>query len=625
MSTLRMSQTPRLMQQRRSSPLLFLLSVALILAAVALFGFELIGFTQGEDRLPQGITVGGIAVGGLSAEEAQAQLDEAFSTPVVVYYNDAPIRIQPDDLGFRINTSAMLAAARASGESGGGFWSRFFNYMVGRADVVTQEIPLVSTYQESALDAVIDDIVSRYDRPGGRAGYDVETLTTFIGTPGVELDRDAARDAILSAMERSSTRSVRLNVSDGSNATPSIETLQELIIAYLDQNSFIYDGQSSIASIFILDLQSGDEINILGDVAFTAASTNKVPVLIDYFRNLDGEPTQDDAWLMANSLLCSQNSTTNLIVSDIIGQGDEFAGLQEINSTMRQIGLKNTFITAPYIDGSADQEFGSIAPPPVNPNPNFDTAPDPYNQTTAEDMGSLFNMMYDCASYNSGLATIYPGDITQNECRQMLELMSGLKLGRLIEGGVPEGIRISHKNGWVGEITGNSGIVYPPNGRNYIVSIYLWEDTGEREFQDYVRLWPLIEDISRATWNYFEPDQALREPRTDLPPTARECVVIDNAGNRENIYLPPYGEVNLSDIDAWKTASAISDNTSLSPGSTSPSGSDTNDAAAANDADVTGTGTTQSSQPTDAPVVEPTPILPKIGPQPTAIPSGNDN
>jgi hypothetical protein len=290
-----------------------------------------------------------------------------------------------------------------------------------------------------------------------------------------------------------------------------------------------------------MDLISGEEINILGDVAYSAASTINVPIMIDFYRTLAFEPSQEEAWLLANSLLCSNNSSSNLIMQ-IIGINDIFAGIQSVTETAQYIGAKNTYITAPFYLGVEGQQLGAIAAPATNPNPNYNTNPDPYKQTTSEDMGTLFNLIYDCAEFGSGLTTTYPdGEITQRECRQMLELMSANNLERLLQGGVPVDARISHKNGWIFDTVGDSGVVYSPNGSDYVISVYLWE---EAEFQDYEKLWPLVEEISRATWNYFNPENALIEQR-DLPPTAQEC---------EGNYLPPSPElVNLDDIDSWKS------------------------------------------------------------------------
>lgn len=544
----------RLMRpRRRGTSLLQLLSLAMIGAGIALLVFYLLNFAQRDDLITADITIAGVSVGSLSQAEAIASVERIYAQPITLIYGDnTPFQISPASIGFRLNIPAMLADAIGSEESGG-FWGRFVNYMLGRTNTSARSVPLIADYQRSALEAELQRIAQVYDRPSGQAGFDLTTLTAYSGDTGYQLNIPQSIEAIDAALRSPNNRIVQLSIDGGEFSQPSLSTLQNLIIAYLDSQGFIYDGQTSVASIYIQDLQTGEEINILGDVAFTAASTIKVPILVDYFRVLDGEPTQDDAWLMANSLLCSANSTSNLIMRDIIGGGDQFRGIADVTQLMQNLGIRNTFITAPFVDGSAGQQLGSIAAPATQSNPDFNTSPDPFNQTTAEDLGSLFSLIYDCASFNSGLAIAYPeGTFTQTECRRMLELMSGLKLQRLLEGGTPPNTRISYKNGWVGEVTGVAGIVYPPNGRNYVISVFIWEDTGARGFQDYIRLWPLIEDISRATWNYFSPESALLERRSDLPATAQECFIVAPDGTRAPNYLPPYGQVNLDNIDDWR-------------------------------------------------------------------------
>ena len=157
-------------------------------------------------------------------------------------------------------------------------------------------------------------------------------------------------------------------------------------------------------------------------------------------------------------------------------------------------------------------------------------------------MGALFSLLYDCAEFGSGFATALPdGAISQNACRQMLQLMSANDIERLLQGGIPRDAVISHKNGWVFDTVGDAGVVYSPNGRHYVISVFLWEET---EFQDYEKLWPLVEAISRAAWNFFNPEAPLLLPRADLPVTAVEC---------EGNYLPPSPEfVDLDDINGWR-------------------------------------------------------------------------
>jgi hypothetical protein len=318
-----------------------------------------------------------------------------------------------------------------------------------------------------------------------------------------------------------------------------------MIIGYLDAEGFIYDGQSTVASVYVMDLQTGAEMNINSDVAMSAASTAKVFILLDYFRNLLGAPSRDEAFLMSQSLLCSNNSSSNLLMQLIgntavargeprVGADTIFNGLQNIVQNNQYLGLRNTYITAPFDLGDNSFVTGSIPAPRTEANPNFNTSPDPFNQVTTEDLGTAFAMIYDCAYSGSGLMAAYPeGEFNQTECRQMLNIMSNNNLDRLLPAGIPPGITIAHKNGWLSNVHGDAGIVFSPNGRNYVIAVFVWEAT---EFFSFDRAWPLIEGISRATWNYFNPETPLIAPRQDIPRTAQDCAN----------FSPTYEQVDLN-------------------------------------------------------------------------------
>jgi beta-lactamase class A len=529
-------------KSQRRLPVLPILSGIMLIAAIGIFVVELLTFSQQEGRLSAGISVGGIPVGGLSPGQAVSEWEQAFAQPVILYYNDSPIVLDPASVGFRTNQENMLAQAQSAGGSEIGFWRRFYNHLMRQEEESIINVPLSAEYQENLLEQFLQDIAARYDRPPGDAGFNLQTLTIRPGAEGYVLDTEAALPLVDAALRDPQNRTVSLPLKGADALSGDITTLRDLIVAYLDSEGFIYDSQTSVASVFILDLQTGEEINLNGDVAVTAASVSKIGIMIDYFRNLPIAPTPEEAWLMANSLLCSNNSSSNLIMQ-IIGQNDLFAGLADITNTLQFLGARNSYITAPFDLGVEGQQLGSIPAPQTSPNPNFNTRPDPFNQTTAEDIGVLLNLIYDCANYGSGLMAAYPnGEFTQTECRQMLELMSANDLLRLLQGGLPAGTRISHKNGWVADTHGDGGIVFSPSGRHYIIVVFLWEDT---EFLDYSRGWPLIEGISRATWNYFNPETPLLAAREDLPVTAQECV-----GN----FLPPSPEqTDLNNINGWRT------------------------------------------------------------------------
>lgn len=533
-------------KKRFPVPPLPIISTLLLLAAVGLFVRELIGFSQQEDRLPLSLTVADIDVSGMTRAQAQVAWVEAYARPVILYYGDSPITLDPASVGFRTNWQMMMTEATSIGSAEGSFWRRFFNHLTQQQFEQAASLPLIADYQESLLRQFLEDISRRYDEPSGSPGYDVQTLTTFSGNPGRVLDIEASIRAVDLALRSPFNRTVILPLGGIDSSRPGLDTLRNLIIAFLDSRGFMYDGQTTIASVYVMDLRTGEEMSILGDVAFSAASTMKLPILIDYFRYLRIDPTQDEAWLMANSLLCSNNASSNLLMQIIGGGDDIFAGLARVTQTMQYLGARNTYIAAPFVEGVSGQRLGSIEAPRTNPNPQHTTNPDRFNQTTAEDMGTLLNLLYDCAQYGSGLITAFPdGEFSQRECQRMINLIAVNDLERLLQGGIPVGTRIAHKNGWLeiddAGMVANSGIVFAPNGNDYIVSVFLWEDTPARDFE---LLWPLLEDISRAVWNYFVPEQALLE-RRELPFAAQEC---------EGNYLPPPGQVNLDDMRAWRSS-----------------------------------------------------------------------
>ena len=480
-----------------------------------------------------------IPVGGLSAVESQTLWEQAYAQPIQLNYQGSPILLDPASMGFRTNSETMLAEAIARSSDESNFWLTFWNYL-WRRPVEPINVSLSAQYQESLVRAFLTDIAARYDRPPGPPQPVLETLTFEPGTTGYTLDIDAAMALVDQALRDPFNRVVDLPVTQANPIDNGLQALRDMIVAYLDSQGFIYDGQSTVAAVYIQDLTTGEEINLNGDVAFSAASTVKIPIMLAYYKYKDFAMSQEEAWLLVNSLLCSNNSSSNLLMQ-IMGDDDIFAGLQYVDDNTRYLGARNTYISAPFDLGIEGQVLGSNPIPQTHPNPRFNTDPDPYNQTTAEDLGTLLMMIYDCATQGSGLVTAYPdGAYNQTECQQMLQVMSANDLERLLQAGIPAGVRIAHKNGWLENVHADAGIVFPPNGRNYIITAFVWE---AGEFFDYNRAWPLIEEISRAAWNYFSPEQAELSRRTDLPGAAQSC----------DVFRPPSMEqTNLNDINAWR-------------------------------------------------------------------------
>src|SRR5678816_1679662 len=96
-------------RRRRRLPIVQIASVLMLLAAVALFVFQLLHYSEGQGQLSSDVSVASVSVGGLSPREAATRLEESFSKSVVLYYADSPIKLEPGVVGFRTNADSMIA------------------------------------------------------------------------------------------------------------------------------------------------------------------------------------------------------------------------------------------------------------------------------------------------------------------------------------------------------------------------------------------------------------------------------------------------------------------------------------------------------------------------------------
>jgi beta-lactamase class A len=181
---------------------------------------------------------------------------------------------------------------------------------------------------------------------------------------------------------------------------------------------------------------------------------------------------------------------------------DKNNGPLEVTKDIQALGLKNTFLAGYFFPGAPLLKKIST---PANQRKDYYTDPDPYNQTTPAEMGRLLADIYQCAENGGGtFAAVFPGQITQNECKQMIEFLVLNKLPVLITAGLPEGTKIAHKHGWIEELDGmvhtfsDAAIVFTPGG-DYVLTVYLWKkdqllfDTANA----------LTSDLSQAVYNFF--------------------------------------------------------------------------------------------------------------------------
>lgn len=552
-------------RERRSLPILALLSGGFLLAALTLFAVELSRYSALTGVLQTDITVGGVPVGGKTLTDAVKTWETVYAQPVQLDYGDSPILLYPNQIGFVVRSDQLRGQAQSRSAGSSNFWSDFWNYLWRRPSTPV-DIPLAAEYQKPRLLNFMQDVATRYEQRASGASFDLNTMTFGSGNSGRRIDIEAAIPLIDDALRRPTNRRVTLPLKVESAKNRNMATLKAAIMDYLNNAVYLgvkgmtVDGPGTIIGLVAIDLQSGAELSINPKVAFGAASTVKIPIMVSAFRQITFEPDKDLKWLMAASILCSSNSGSNYVMQGI-GNGNTANdrlrdGLARVNDTMQKVGAVNTFITAPLFVADKAFQFNIASPKASGTlDRSLNTNPDVYNQTTAEDMANLLLGLYECSEYNSGLRTFQPDNYTQTECKQALELLSGNKIGRLIELGVPPGVRIAHKNGWAGEsgkgaVVADAAIVYSPAGA-YVLVIYVWESRVTEDGRGSLDAWRAVEGMSRVVYNYFNPEKPLLVARTpENALGAIECVMPNpnfpervDFNNINNGRFTPSGEI----------------------------------------------------------------------------------
>ena len=477
-------------------------SIVLIFLAVALSAVQLVRYSRIRTSFPPGMVIAGIPVGGLEIQQAAERLLQAYtSVPVEVHYRDAVIQIKPSVVGFTLNLESMMAAADLERVSQP-FWTGFWDYLWNRVPV-PQPVPLISTLSEERLRAYLqDEIAARYDQPP-TASLPVPGSTSFQpGQAGTILDVDRAVLLIGDAFSSPNARQVNLTFNRVSPPRPSMENLKILLEQIVQMAQ--YDGT---LELYVNDLQTGQEVHfaydqgqlVRPDIAFTAASTMKIPIMTSVFLREPEPLSQEANELLALMIEYSENGPADNLMETVL---DQTTGPLMVTEDMQTIGLENTFLGGYFYPGAPlIRRFDT----PANQRTDISTDPDIYNQTTPTDMGMLLEDIYHCAENGGGtFQAVYPNQLSQSECRSMVALLSKNRNGVLLEAGLPEATQIAHKHGWIIEsdnlmhTISDTGIVYSAGG-NYVISLYMHDP--QQLVWDRANL--LVSKISEAVYNYF--------------------------------------------------------------------------------------------------------------------------
>lgn len=243
----------------------------------------------------------------------------------------------------------------------------------------------------------------------------------------------------------------------------SVENLKSVIESKLKT----VEGEFAVA---FKDLQTGKTLFINEKEDFHAASTMKTPVMIEVFKQakagkfkvtdsilvknefksiVDGSPYSmdiaDDSGdgmykmigkkmtiydLTYQMIIVSSNLATNILI--------DLVDAKNANESMRKLGAKDIKV----LRGVEDQKA-------------FDKGLS--NTTTAYDLMLIFEKI----AQNKV--------IDKKACEEMRKILFDQKFNEIIPEKLPKNVKVAHKTGSITGVQHDSGIIYLPNGRKYIL------------------------------------------------------------------------------------------------------------------------------------------------------------
>jgi beta-lactamase class A len=253
-------------------------------------------------------------------------------------------------------------------------------------------------------------------------------------------------------------------------------------------------GAETVA-VSYYDLATGAELLINPDISFHAASTMKVPVMMEIFRQaaagkislgqripikndfasiVDGShyslTTESDSdqslytrigqtetirELIRLMITVSSNLATNVLIERVTPE--------RVMDLMHTIGADNIRVLRGVEDGKAFQKG-------LN------------NTTTARDLMIILRRIAERRA------------VSQKASDEMIKIMLAQKFNEGIPSGLPPGVRVSHKTGSITKVNHDAAIVYPPGGKPYVLVVL------ERGIEDEKLAHKLIADISRVVY-----------------------------------------------------------------------------------------------------------------------------
>ncbi len=254
------------------------------------------------------------------------------------------------------------------------------------------------------------------------------------------------------------------------------------------------------AHLYVLDLDSGQYVNLNGDKPVAAASTIKIPLLIAFLQDVDAGKIRLDEQLTVDE---------EVIVGEAgelqgVPPGTKISALETITLMIEISDNTATNMVIRRLGGIAAvnqrfQSWGLTATAVRNPLPDLEGS----NTISTKELATV-------------LAMVSEGQLLKPRSRDLaLHILERTVTDTLLPRGLGEGARIAHKTGDIGSSVGDAGRIDMPNGKRYFMAMMVKRPHNDRRANN------LIAESSKVVYDYFASTSGPTTPPS-VPPAAAE-------------------------------------------------------------------------------------------------------
>jgi len=189
--------------------LVAILVAILAVGSVAAYAYD----SSRSDKVAEGVTVGGVAVGGLSADAARERLQSQVATrieqPIAVTYGKARFNLSAEDAGVKADVGGMVEDALDASREGN-IVSRVVRDVTGGEEDVN--IAAQASYSNSAANQLVKRASDKLDRDPQDATLDFPSLAKVKEQDGIKVKRAALARQIDVALTSTGDRVVEAPV-----------------------------------------------------------------------------------------------------------------------------------------------------------------------------------------------------------------------------------------------------------------------------------------------------------------------------------------------------------------------------------------------------------------------------